>query len=133
MDRKRGERDCVELIPTPSKVISLPTNAWATASEGILESLAVERERGLSKADVRSRLQEFGPNRLREMRRRSAWGILMDQVKSLIVALLVVAAIVSMAFGQTIESGAILVVIALNTAIGFFTELRAVRSMEALR
>ena len=57
------------------------------------------------------------------------WTILANQVKSLIIGLLVAAFL----FGDVLEAGAIVIVIVINTAIGFGTELRAVRSMEALR
>ncbi len=49
------------------------------------------------------------------------------------MVLLGAAALVSFAFGDLIEAVAIVVVIFLNTAIGFMMEIRAVRSMEALR
>ncbi|MEF8817479.1 MAG: cation-transporting P-type ATPase, partial [Salinibacter sp.] len=74
-----------------------------------------------------------GPNRLREIEHRSVLEILWEQFKSLVVLLLVVAMGVSFLFGQTVEGLAIAAVLAINTAIGFFTEWRAVRSMEALQ
>jgi len=49
------------------------------------------------------------------------------------MALLAVAAALSFAFGQSMEGYAVIVVILLTVAIGFFTEIKAVRSMEALR
>jgi Ca2+-transporting ATPase len=58
--------------------------------------------------------------------------ILLNQVKSLIVILLAVAAILSFVFHERMEGLAIAGVIFINTAIGFFMELKAVRSMEAL-
>jgi Ca2+-transporting ATPase len=95
--------------------------------------LGVARERGLAEADVRARAARFGPNRLRQIRRKSALAILADQFASRIVALLAGAAALSLAFGRPIETLAIVVVLALNGAIGFWSELGAVRSMEALR
>jgi P-type Ca2+ transporter type 2C len=59
--------------------------------------------------------------------------ILVDQFESLIVLLLVLAAILSFSFGEWMQGLAIVVVIMVNGAIGFFTELNAVRSMEALQ
>ena len=50
-----------------------------------------------------------------------------------VVWLLSAAAVVAALFGQWTESIAILLVLAINTLIGFLTELRAVRSMESLR
>jgi Ca2+-transporting ATPase len=59
--------------------------------------------------------------------------MLWDQFASLIVALLVAASAVAFAFGEVVEGVAIAAVIFLNAGIGFVTERRAVRSMEALR
>ena len=47
--------------------------------------------------------------------------------------LLIAAVIVGIAIGEFIEAGAIAVVLIVNAAVGFVTELRAVRSIEALR
>ena len=88
---------------------------------------------GLHPAEARRRRRQVGPNSLREPRPRSTALILCDQFKSLIVALLGTAAALALLFGHWTEAGAIGAVIVINTAIGFFTELRAVRSMEALR
>jgi Ca2+-transporting ATPase len=88
--------------------------------------------RGLDREEVRARQGRYGLNRLRETKGRSAFAILIDQFKSLIIALLGAAAILSFAFGEFIEGLAVVIVILLNAAIGFITELRATRSMEAL-
>lgn len=110
-----------------------PTEAHALTAEETLARLDTSAHKGLSEAEVRRRIARFGPNRLEQRRSRSALAILRDQFASLIVALLGVAAGISFAFGHWAEGLAILVVILLNTALGFVTELRAVRSMEALR
>jgi len=95
--------------------------------------LGTPRESGLSPSEARRRLVQYGPNRLRETQRRGSWQILWDQFASLVVALLVVAAAVAFAFDERVEGFAIVGVILLNAGIGFVTERRAVRSMEALR
>jgi Ca2+-transporting ATPase len=82
---------------------------------------------------VRARRRRHGPNRLHEARARSAWAILADQFRSLLVALLAVAAALSLAFGSGPEAFAIGAVLLLNGAIGFASELRATREVEALR
>jgi Ca2+-transporting ATPase len=105
---------------------------WTAAPEAVLSALDTTDD-GLDAEEARRRIEEEGPNRLRDIDRRSAREILWEQFKSLVVLLLVGTMGVSFAFGQTIEGGAIGVVLAINTAIGFFTEWRAVRSMEALQ
>lgn len=108
-------------------------DAHAVETDQILDRLHVSSEPGLSTAEVKRRQRQFGLNLLKEAKPRSLWSILYDQLKSLIVALLGVAALLSLLFGRWTEGSAIFVVILINTAIGFFTELRAIRSMEALR
>jgi Ca2+-transporting ATPase len=105
----------------------------ALAAEAVLAALGVDPRRGLAEADVRERLARHGPNRLRAIRPRSAWSILAAQFQNVVVVLLAAAAGLSFAFGRALEPIAILAVLAINAAIGFASELRAVRSMEALR
>src|SRR5262249_24737964 len=62
----------------------------------------------------------------------SALRIFANQLTSVVVYLLGAAALVALALGDHLEAAAIAVVLALNTAIGFITELRARRAMDAL-
>jgi Ca2+-transporting ATPase len=106
---------------------------WSHSWEEILDTLEVPPDQGLDESQVRARRRHFGPNRLRSVKSKSVWQILVEQFRSLIVLLLVVAAALSFAFGEWVEGFAITAVIIINAAIGFVTELRAVRSMEALQ
>jgi len=110
----------------------LPHAPWAMDADEVVSVLDTTGD-GLSEDEVESRRERFGPNRLREIERRGVWQILWEQLRSLIMLLLVAAMVVSFLTGDTVEGLAILAVIVLNTAIGFVTEWRAVRSMEALQ
>jgi len=99
----------------------------------VLDALGVSPETGLTSHEARLRLRLHGPNELRRTSRRSGWRILWDQLANLIVVLLVAAAVTAFAFDEAVEGFAIVAVIFLNAAIGFTTERRAVRSMEAIR
>ena len=105
---------------------------WSESWESVIASLGVGIDDGLRPDEVNRRRKLYGSNRLRQQARRSTLSILGAQFKSLIIGLLLAAAAVGFAFGEILAGWAVVVVIALNTAIGFFTELRAVRSMEAL-
>ncbi len=107
--------------------------AWARPAQEIVQELEVSPEEGLSGAEVGRRRKRHGHNRLRQAQSRSAWQILIEQFKSLVVILLVVAALASFIFGEWVEGAAITAVIVINATIGFVTELRAIRSMEALQ
>jgi P-type Ca2+ transporter type 2C len=106
---------------------------WAVDFKEVLSVLGVDPDKGLSDGEVKKRRERHGPNRLRKAAKKSALTILIDQFKSPIVLLLLLAAILSFSFGEWMQGLAIVVVIMVNGAIGFFTELNAVRSMEALQ
>ena len=99
----------------------------------ILRDFEVDADLGLSIQEVEKRKQEFGANVLRAQKPKRVWAIIWQQLKSIIVLLLVFATSVSFFLGEWFEGFAILAVLVVNTTIGFLMELRAVRSMEALR
>jgi Ca2+-transporting ATPase len=105
----------------------------ALEATAVLAALECDAEIGLSAKEAARRRRRFGPNLLRHRRPVSAWRILLNQVKSMVVWLLAAAAAISLLFGDWKEGGAILIVLVINTTIGFFTEVKAVRSVEALR
>ncbi|HXV78375.1 MAG TPA: cation-transporting P-type ATPase [Candidatus Binatia bacterium] len=119
--------------PRESQSEPVTATPWSSDYQEVLQDLSVALDRGLNESEVKERQRRYGANRLREAQRKSAWGILAHQFRSLIVLLLAVAAAVSFFFGDWVEGAAISAVIFINGAIGFVTELRAVRSMEALR
>jgi Ca2+-transporting ATPase len=110
-----------------------PAKPWARPWQKLVTELDVSVAKGLDPSKVEERRSQFGPNRLREVKPQSGWAILVNQFKNLIVAFLLAATAVSFAFGEHIEGAAIAVVILINAAIGFITELRGIRSVEALR
>jgi Ca2+-transporting ATPase len=99
----------------------------------VLETMDVDDRRGLADRDIRRRLDRHGPNRLRKAKRRSIWKILTEQFKSMVIIVLVIAGTVALAFGHLAEGIAIAAVLFVNAALGFTTEWKAIRSMEALR
>ena len=108
-------------------------DAHALAADTVLARLSVNVQAGLDGAEVAARRQRFGPNLMRVRKRANAWTVLAEQFRSAVVALLAAAAVLSALFGEWQQAVAVLVVLIINGGIGFFTEIRAVRSMEALR
>ena len=106
---------------------------WAAPYEQVLETLEVSADEGLSQREVKERRRRYGPNRMRQAEPRSVVQIFIDQFKSIIVLILVAAAVVSFALGQIVDGVAISIAVIVNTIIGFVMEVRAVRSMESLR
>ena len=107
-------------------------NAHAQPVQAVATWLATDPATGLDHVQIRERLKTHGPNRLRRQKPRSALSILVHQFSSIIVWLLAAAALMSFSLGDVAEGGAIVAVLMINGAIGFFTEISAARSMDAL-
>ena len=112
---------------------SIPQPPHARPSPAICEDLGVDPARGLPVAEVRERRERHGPNRFAEAPRRRAGSILLDQFRSVVIVVLVIAGAVAFAFRHWAEGIAITAVLLINGGLGFVTEWKAVRSMEALR
>ena len=105
---------------------------WHALSVAATLAAAETGRSGLSDSEAASRLERYGPNRLSPPRPVSALAILRDQLTGVVVLLLLAAAVISLILGDRLEAAAIAAVLAINTLIGFFTEWRARRAMEAL-
>jgi Ca2+-transporting ATPase len=87
---------------------------------------------GLGAAEAAARLRQYGPNVFERVPPASAWSVLLAQFRSVVVALLLAAGAVALLSGDLLDAAAIGAVLLLNVLIGFVTELRAHRAMEAL-
>ncbi len=88
---------------------------------------------GLAETEAARRLDEHGPNELTEAGAKSPWRILAEQFTSLLIIILVIAAVVSAALGDLEDAIAILAIVILNGALGFRQEYKAEKTMSALR
>ncbi|MDZ7691284.1 MAG: HAD-IC family P-type ATPase [Balneolaceae bacterium] len=96
-------------------------------------SLTPIKAPGFLREEADSRRSIFGPNQLKEHEQKSLFQIFIDQINNPVVYLLTAAAVLALVFGDLPEGIAIIVVLLLNTIIGFWMELQARQSMNALQ
>jgi Ca2+-transporting ATPase len=104
-----------------------------SSPQDVVAAFDTKQETGLTPQEAKARRLTFGPNRLTHRRPVSVTKLLWHQFESPVVLLLIAAAAIALAFGEWKEAIAIGMVLLINGVIGFITELRAARSMEALR
>lgn len=97
----------------------------------VLDALNTSKS-GLSNELAAENLSKYGANLLSEAETRSDWSILIEQFNSLPVALLGVAAGVSVFTGGLVDALVILGVIGINAAIGYTTESQSERIINSL-
>ncbi len=90
-------------------------------------------EKGLNDAEAFNRKEKYGLNKLKKEKKTSKLEILVNQFKSLIIWILIAAALISFFIGETVDSIVILVLVIINAVIGFIQEYNADKSIEALK
>ncbi|GER92997.1 ATPase [hot springs metagenome] len=88
---------------------------------------------GLSTEEAQRRLFEYGPNELKEKKKRTPFMMFLDQFKDFMILVLIAAAIISGIIGEASDTIAIIVIVILNAIIGFVQEYRAEKAMAALK
>ena len=116
----------------PLKSERVPERWHAVAVDRALVQLKTTPQ-GLDDGDAAERLARVGHNVISAPPAASAWRILVDQMKSVVVLLLFAALLVSATMGDLVDAIAIGAVLVLNVALGFVLELRGRRAMESLR
>ena len=110
-----------------------PLSAWSKSIDSVLETLSVHADRGLDDGEAALRRTSFGRNELQVAKKRHVISILKDQFTGIVTVLLLAAGTLALMMSNLAEAVAIFAVIVINSTIGFLTEWRAIRSMEALR
>lgn len=91
------------------------------------------RTQGLTTNEFEDRLKNDGANELIIDSGIKPWVIFFNQFKNFIIYILLFAVFLSIIIGEWIDSSVILVILIVNALIGFFQELSAQQSLEALK
>ena len=91
------------------------------------------RPDGLGASEVMARLGRFGSNELVERGARTVWHILGEQLKSVMVVVLVIAGVISLLLGEFTDATAIIAIVLLNVVLGVAQEYRAEKAIRALK
>ena len=109
-------------------------------ADDVVAALHTDLRRGLTDAEVRSRLERYGPNELTTGKPTPAWVRFVAQFQDVLVILLLIATGISVglwayegAEGLPYEAIAILAVVLLNAVLGYVQQARAEAAVAALR
>jgi len=88
---------------------------------------------GLSRVEARKRLEQYGANELVAKKGISPWALFLQQFKSFLIIILIIAVALSAILGEVVDAVIIGIIILFASGLGFVQEYRAERAMEALR
>ncbi len=86
---------------------------------------AVTPAHGLTDSAVTQHRVQYGENRLQEKPPRSRWLLFLDQFRSLLIGVLLIAAVLAGVIGDLKDALVILIVVLFNALLGFWQEYRA--------
>lgn len=109
-------------------------------AEEIITALSTDIQKGLSESTVAERQAKYGPNKLKEKKKKSTIQRFFDQFKDVMILILIAAAIVSFVlvcmeqhWGELFEPLLILAIVILNAIMGVYQEGKAEKALDALK
>ncbi|MDD5182068.1 MAG: cation-translocating P-type ATPase [Candidatus Nanoarchaeia archaeon] len=108
-------------------------NVWHALSEKELFVLLRTGKSGLSSEEAEKRIERYGYNELKEEKKTTPLELFINQFKSFLIIVLIVAAIISLVLGEILDATAIIAIVFLNAVLGFVQEYRANKALEALK
>ena len=108
--------------------------------ETVLQELETDSSHGLGPEQVAARFARYGPNRLRQAKKKTNIQRFFDQFRDMMILILLAAAAVSFVLacvegvpGAFFEPVLILIIVILNAMMGVMQESRAEKALEALK
>lgn len=105
---------------------------WKLSQEALLAELKSSMD-GLSEAEAKARLEQYGYNKLQEGKRKGVLQVFAEQFADLLVIILIIAAIISALTGGLEGTIVILAVLILNAVLGTVQHFKAQKSLDSLR
>lgn len=105
---------------------------YQISTEDVLKNMETT-ENGLTEEEAKARIREYGENILAEGRKKTVFQIFAGQFADLLVAILIVAAVISALSGNLESTLVILVVLILNAVLGTVQYVKAEKSLESLK
>ena len=111
-----------------------PVGSWHRLPlDEVAARLDTQLDAGLTDAEAKRRLADYGPNELEAARAVAPWKLLLEQFKNVLMLILLVAVGLSVVLGHATEAIVISAIVLLAALLGFVQEYRAERAIEALR
>ncbi len=111
--------------------MTIPEYPHFETIESLVQTMEISKE-GLTKESAKKNLSIYGLNEITE-KKHNIFILFLSQFKSPLVYVLVVAVILSFFLGNIHEGVLILIILLLNTFIGFWQELKALSSIQSLK
>ncbi|TAF35628.1 MAG: magnesium-translocating P-type ATPase, partial [Oscillatoriales cyanobacterium] len=104
---------------------------WSLSTDTVLQQTH-STAAGLSHADAKQRLSQYGANSLKQIHKSSAFMMLLNQFKSPIILILILAAVLSIFLKDAADAIIIIAIVLISGLLGFWQERGASNAVEKL-
>ncbi|HZH92770.1 MAG TPA: HAD-IC family P-type ATPase, partial [Tissierellaceae bacterium] len=99
----------------------------------IAEELKVSLSAGLSNEEAKNRLDQYGPNEMKEEEGKSLLSKIIAQFSDFLILILMSAALISVFVGETKDAIVIMSIVVVNAMLGLYQEGKAEKALESLK
>lgn len=110
------------------------------SAEEVLKALSADTQKGLTLEKLSELQAEFGPNKLKEKKKKTILQRFFDQFKDVMILILIIAAVISFVIAcvegnpkEFFEPALILLIVILNAVMGVLQESKAEKALDALK
>ncbi len=109
------------------------TEPYKHKLEQLITELSVDPYKGLSVDEAAKRIEQYGPNSLKEKKQQTMLQKILAQFKDVMVLILIAASAVSAFLGEYIDASVIIAIVIINAVLGVVQEGKAEKAIEALK
>lgn len=99
----------------------------------VMDKLSTNQKSGLTQQAASIRLKKLGSNQLNEKQKTSLFFLFIKQFQDFMVLVLLAATLLSGLLGEYIDAIAIIIIVLINSFLGFFQEQKAEKSLSKLK
>ena len=116
-----------------SDFLEMEKQNWHNLDKEEILRVLNSRLQGLTILEAKARLSECGPNVLKEPKKISALALFLEQFKSFLILILLLATAISVIIGEVVEGLIILSIVIMAAVLGFIQNFRAEKALQALK
>jgi Ca2+-transporting ATPase len=106
---------------------------YRRSPQEVADELNVKLSVGLSTGEARKRIEEYGPNELKEEQGKSLMSKIIAQFSDFLILILMSAALISVFVGETKDAIVIMSIVVVNAMLGLYQEGKAEKALESLK
>jgi magnesium-transporting ATPase (P-type) len=118
----------------PNAMLGRDAALWhAMTADEVIKRLNTNTKKGLDAGEASNRLQEYGPNRLPEGKKRGPLMRFLSQFNNILVYVLLGAGFTKLMLSLWVDAAIIFGVVILNALLGFIQEGKAEKALDSIR